>query len=66
MKKLLAAFCSVFFFNSFSQVPHTNEVIEQKASGQRVLIKAIAVIVNTDANKKAPAKRIYVASSECP
>ena len=66
MKKLLAAGCCIFFLQSFAQVSVGNELLEQKASGRKVLLKAIAVIVNTEANKKAPAKTVFVPSSECP
>ena len=43
-----------------------NELAEEKSSGNKVLIKAIAVIVNTEANKKLPPKRVCVAASEPP
>ncbi|MGZ5220124.1 MAG: hypothetical protein ACXWV0_05880 [Flavisolibacter sp.] len=65
MKKLVAAGCCIFLLNTFSKVqPNTN--IDNKNNGQRVLIKAIAVIVNTESNKKLPSKRIFIASSEPP
>jgi len=66
MKKLVAAGCCVLFLQSFSKVSVGNELSEQKSTGQKVLVKAIAIIVNTEANKKLPPKRVYVASSEPP
>jgi hypothetical protein len=66
MKKLVAAGCCFFFLQSFSRVSVENDVPGQKSAGQKVLIKAIAVIVNTEANKKLPAKRIFIACSEPP
>jgi hypothetical protein len=66
MKKLVAAGCCVFFLQSFSKVSTGDDLAEQKASGQKVLVKAITIIVNTEANKKLPPKRICIASSEPP
>ena len=66
MKKLLAAGCCIFFLQSFSQVAPLNELVEQKITNKRTLVKAIAVMVNTEANKKAPAKRINIPPSESP
>jgi hypothetical protein len=66
MKKLVAAGCCFFFLQSFTKVSTDNDTTEQKTAGQKVLIKAIAVIVNTEANKKLPAKRIFIACSEPP
>jgi hypothetical protein len=66
MKKFLAAGCCIFFFQSFSQVAPANEMVGQKVSDKRTLAKAIAVMVNTEANKKAPAKKIYVPALESP
>lgn len=65
MKKLVAAGCCIFFLQSFSKVSPANDVAE-KSTGRKVLIKALAVIVNTEANKKLPAKRIFIACSEPP
>jgi hypothetical protein len=66
MKKLLAAGCCVLFIHNFSQVSVGNELLEQKAAGQKVLIKAITAIVNTEGNKKAPQKRVCITSAEGP
>lgn len=66
MKKLVAAGCCIFFLQNFSKVSIGNELAEEKSAGNKVLIKAIAVIVNTEANKKLPPKRIFVAASEPP
>ncbi|HYO22513.1 MAG TPA: hypothetical protein VER36_08910 [Flavisolibacter sp.] len=65
MKKLLASGCCILAFQSFSQVSHVHDGMNDD-NGRRVLIKAIAVIVNTEANRKAPPKRISVPSLESP
>ena len=64
MKKLLAVFCSVLCIHSISQSPIEAVTNSQKTSGEKVLMKAIAVIVNPQANKKAPAKIAAVSSTE--
>ena len=66
MKKLVAAYCCVLFLQSFAKVSTGNELSEKKATGKKVLIKALAVIVNTEANKKLPQRRIFIASAESP
>jgi hypothetical protein len=66
MKKLVAAGCCIFFLQSFSKVSADSDGAEEKSAGNKVLIKAIAVIVNTEANKKLPPKRVFVAASEPP
>ena len=65
MKKLVAAGCCILFLQNFSRVS-TDGIAEEKSNGQKILVKAIAVIVNTESNKKLPSKRIFVASSEPP
>jgi hypothetical protein len=64
MKKLLAVFCSALCIHSISQSPLDTATNSQKTSGEKVLLKAIAVIVNPQANKKAPAKISNVSSTE--
>ena len=64
MKKSLAVYCCFLFLQSFAQAPGAGP--EEKAAGKKVLIKAIAQFVNAESNKKAPAKRIFIPSSECP
>ena len=55
MKKLLATGCCIIALQSFSQVaPITRSSVA--AEGKRVLIRAIAVMVNTEANRKMPQK----------
>jgi hypothetical protein len=66
MKKLVAASCCIFFLQNFSKVSIGNEQAEEKSAGGKVLIKAIAVIVNTEANKKLPPRRVFVAAAEPP
>lgn len=66
MKKLLAAGCCIMSLQSFSQVAvYGNEAYEMQ-NGRRVLIKAIAVIVNAQANRKLPPKRIHRPHLESP
>jgi hypothetical protein len=65
MKKLVAAYCCILFLQTFSNVSTENDSSE-KTSGKKVLVKAIAIMVNTEANKKLPARRIFVAPSELP
>lgn len=62
MKKLLASACCVLAFQNVSQVAQMDALHEN--NGKRVLIKAIAVIVNTEANRKAPPKRISLPNIE--
>jgi hypothetical protein len=66
MKKLVAAGCCIFFLQTFSKASIGNDVTEEKTAGRKVLIKAIAVIVNTEGNKKLPPKRVFIAASEPP
>ena len=63
MKKLVAAFCCVYLAHS---LPKVSPATGQGSSGQRVLIKAIAAIVNTESAKKMPPKPTFVASSDSP
>jgi len=65
MKKLLAAACCILALQSFSQVKPGPDA-SVKADGRRVLIKAIAVIVNTEANRKMPPKRVCIPNVESP
>lgn len=66
MKRLVAAWCFIIFLQNFSKVSNDDETAEQKTSGKKVLVKAILAIVNTEANKKLPPRRICIASSEPP
>jgi hypothetical protein len=67
MKKLVAAGCCIFFLQTFCKVSVACETAEEdRSAGRKVLIKALAVIVNTEANRKLPAKRIFTACSEPP
>jgi hypothetical protein len=65
MKKLLSVFCSVLCIHSISQSPLDAE-LTQKASGEKVLMKAISVIVNPNGSRKAPVKIITPCPVECP
>jgi hypothetical protein len=66
MKRLVAAWCCILFLQSFSKVSTANDEADQKATGRKVLVKAILAIVNTEANKKIPQRPIFIASSEPP
>jgi hypothetical protein len=66
MKKLFASYSCILFLQTFSHASVSQLTNPEKAAGQKLLIKAIAVIVNTEANKKAPAKVIRVYPCDCP
>lgn len=66
MKKLLSVFCSVLCIHCISQSPLDAGINSQKATGEKILMKAIASYVNPEGNKKAPAKTTTVSSVECP
>jgi len=65
MKKLIASGCCVLLLQSFSQVTLSDEALEQ-ANGRKVLVKAIAVIVNTNAHRKVAPKNVALAGSGYP
>jgi hypothetical protein len=65
MKKILAAGCCILAFQSFSQIASGNEALDQY-NGRKVLIKAIAVMVNSESARKAPPKRIHIPNLESP
>ena len=65
MKKLVAAACCVFLISSFSKTSAIHSS-DPKTNGQKYLVKAIAVIVNTESNKKLPPRKIFVAAKEAP
>ena len=62
MKKLLSIGCCILYAHSFSKVPI--ESTTPKASDAKVLIKAIAVIMNPEGNKKTPIKTVNIYFSE--
>jgi hypothetical protein len=64
MKKLLSVFCSVLCIHSIMQTPAEAGNNSPKTSGEKNLMKALAVIVNPEANKKAPTKTITITSTE--
>ncbi|MEI9911558.1 MAG: hypothetical protein WDO71_19030 [Bacteroidota bacterium] len=66
MKKLLSTFCCILYIHSIAQSPADIKVISSKTTGEKVLIKALAVIVNPEGNKKPPARKINLSSNECP
>jgi hypothetical protein len=66
MKKLLSVFCCVLYMHSIAQTPLEVSIVSQKTSGEKVLIKALAAIVNREGNKKTPYRKINLCSSESP
>jgi hypothetical protein len=64
MKKLLSVFCAVLCIHSMIQTPVESGSNSPKTSGEKNLMKALAVIVNPEANKKAPVKTISITSTE--
>jgi hypothetical protein len=62
MKKLVSLFCCVLCLHSFSAPPTT---AVNKAAGEKVLVKALAVIINRENQKKAPAKVSSVVLPRC-
>ena len=62
MKKLLSVVCCVLYAHSFSKVPI--ESSSPKTSDAKTLIKAIAVMMNPEGNKKAPIKTTIIFKSE--
>lgn len=65
MKKLIAFACCIFALQNISQVAIGGEAVEN-LSDRRLLVKAIAVIVNSEAARKVPPKRIHVPNLESP
>ena len=65
MKKLVAFGCFILAIQSLSQVTSDNDTNAQ-FRGEKVLIKAIAVFVNSNANRKVPLKHIHLPSLERP
>ena len=66
MKKLLSVFCCVLYMHSIAKTPSEVRVTSPKTSGEKVLIKALASIVNREGNKKTRFKRVNLCSSESP
>ena len=66
MKKILASGCCIFFIHSFSHVAVGSETVDEQAGEKRSLLRAIAAIVNTEAYRKSPQKRIFYPHLECP
>jgi len=65
MKKLLSISCCVFYMHSIGSVSELR-MTSAKASGEKVLVKAVAAIVNRDEKKKTPFRRTNLCSSELP
>ena len=65
MKKLMSIVCCIFYMHSIDSVSEVR-MISPKVSGEKVLVKALAAIVNRDDKKKTPFRRINLCSSELP
>ena len=66
MKKLVTIICCFLQLRSFSQAPVDSSSNSEKASGEKILIKAIAGFVNPNGNKKGPVKTVTLSAAECP
>jgi hypothetical protein len=66
MKQLLSLFCCMLYMHSITQVPFDIKITSTKTSGEKVLVKALAIFVNREGNKKGPVKKINVPSSDSP
>ena len=65
MKKLLAAGSCILALQSISNVALSQNEGDNP-TGKRTLIKAIAVIVNSESARKVPQKKIYLPNDESP
>lgn len=65
MKKLCSIICFVLYIHSFSQEPKVGDTA-QKSSGEKVLIKALAVFANPEWNKKAATRTLSLSGNEVP
>ena len=64
MKKLLSFFCCLLYMHSISVASPDIRITPQKVAGEKVIVKALAAIVNREGKKRVPHKRINVPSSE--
>ena len=62
MKKLLSIACCVLYAHSFAKTPTDSP--PKTPTDAKVLIKAIAVIMNPEGNKKMPIRTVTIYSSE--
>jgi hypothetical protein len=66
MKKIVASGCCIFLLQSVSHIASGTDTFEQQASQKRTFLRAIASIVNTEANRKGPQRRTCLPNLECP
>ncbi|MFL5773595.1 MAG: hypothetical protein ACJ75F_10580 [Flavisolibacter sp.] len=66
MKKLLSIVCCVLYMHSFSQPSPEPVNRGPKTGDEKVLIKALATIVNPEGNKRTPSKNIQLSPNERP
>jgi len=66
MKKLLSTFCLVLCIHTFGKAPSEATKTSLKASGEKVLVKALTALVNREGNKKVRFRKIEIIPSESP
>jgi hypothetical protein len=64
MKKILSVFCCVLYMHSISNATPDMKAIPKRISGEKVLVKALAAIVNREGKKKTPLRRVNLSLSE--
>jgi hypothetical protein len=65
MKETLSLFCCILYMHSISVASPDIKITPQKVSGEKVLVKALAAIVNREGKKKMPYRRVNLSLSEC-
>ncbi|HET9824400.1 MAG TPA: hypothetical protein VFP87_03645 [Chitinophagaceae bacterium] len=65
MKKLLSISCCVMYMHCIGSASEVT-IASSKALGEKVLVKALAAIVNREGKKKIPFRRTNLCSSESP
>ncbi|TMI85779.1 MAG: hypothetical protein E6H10_02230 [Bacteroidetes bacterium] len=65
MKKLMSIYCCALYLHCIGNVSEVR-MTSPKVSGEKVLVKALAAIVNREGKKKTPFRRINLCSSELP
>jgi hypothetical protein len=64
MKKLLTLFCCILYMHTIAGPAPDIKIVSQRASGEKILVKAFVAIVNRDNAKKKPVKRTNLPASE--
>ena len=66
MKKLLSISCLVLCMHTFGKAPSEVTKASSKASGEKVLVKALTALVNREGNKKRQFKTNDIIPTESP